>query len=569
MSIFVFDLDGTLIDSSKLTSGRKTSWQVLELDHPLNIEIYSWDDHQSTRNWSLFPNVQETLDLLLARGHQVVIATRAPLSYASTILHLARMGYSRIYASCGPNLSKSKTLLEIADFFKTDVREITYVGDLDEDRDIAALVGAKFVTAMELWAGALISTPTAGTSSALLLEHTDVQRTQALSNEDCEIFLNHYGLATPKTSDEKQQFNSPLPEEIIKSFKEGIPDPRRHSQLLFQLLNVQWRSHLRLFKRNPFSDLAYASQESRQLVAGLAVISLLSRPGTSERNTWQLLALSSWENGVPSRCLIQCEPSKGVFQLDPSIFSRYEVDQFLSSDDAFPYLRFVNSIFPAHQGEIQWVDQSLRFTYSVRYGAREGDLTGYVLSHAKNYHYEKGSGPDPILGLLDFVSDICASSILSWLERDLQHIEKNKFLLVPVPSNNRTSAKPAEMSNRLVLGIATRLQTKQHQMVYAPILLRDDNEDFSYDKKALDIIAEVIDEDISSWPVIIIDDQCTNGGSLIKADQVFADTMHEVEGVFVFSKSRYEETIPSCCLDLLSRAVGLTHKCTKSVGLVF
>jgi phosphoserine phosphatase len=559
MSVFVFDLDGTLIDSSKLSGGRKTSWEILELDHPLGAEIYSWDDFQSTRNWSVLPNVQETLSTLLSRGHQIVIATRAPMSYASTILHLARIGYSRIYASCGPYLSKSRTLHEIADFYETTISRITYIGDLEEDQEIAESAGAKFITAKELWEGVLIRHQLTDTSSNLT--STGADRWSLISEEDRKFVSERYGLE-PETTDSAAHYGlSPIFEQIVQSFKDGIPNPRRHSILLFQSLKVEWESGLREVLRNPFSDLAKASKESRHLVAGLATLSLLARPGSSERATWQLLALASWESGCPSRCLIQCDPNNGVFQLNPAVLSRYEIDQLLETDEAFPYLRYINSIFPIHHGVVEIEEKVLNFNYLVKYGARGNDLTGFVLSHAKNYHFVKGSGPEPILGLLDFVSDICASAILRWLETNVPRSTTNPLLLIPVPSNTRSHSKPAEVSNRLVFQIAARLQSINQPVIYAPVIIRNKDNSFAYNNSSLEAIAGATGFDISHSSAILVDDQCTNGTSIAKAHSALEVSQHHIEGIFVFSKSRVIEDVPDCSLGVLSRFLGLVHEC--------
>ena len=85
-----FDLDGTLADTAGLPAGRRTPWQVL-----------APGASGASSRWAFSAEVSATPAALMARGYVVVVVPRAPLRYASTLLHLLGVQVDDIIASTG------------------------------------------------------------------------------------------------------------------------------------------------------------------------------------------------------------------------------------------------------------------------------------------------------------------------------------------------------------------------------------------------------------------------------------------------------------------------------------
>ena len=85
--LFIFDLDGTLANTSELTSGRRTPYDVLSLVPPGgNTSRISFGQDV----W----NCQQTME-----GAGVFIITRSPMAYASTLTGLLDIDYHLGFAS--------------------------------------------------------------------------------------------------------------------------------------------------------------------------------------------------------------------------------------------------------------------------------------------------------------------------------------------------------------------------------------------------------------------------------------------------------------------------------------
>lgn len=136
----IFDLDGTLANTESLPPGRRTPWQLLQ----------PGIDHDSADRWRFSPDVSGVPGRLITRGYRVAIATRAPIAYASTLCFLLGVDVEVIRASCGAGVQKSNHLAAISKKWGLRPNQVVYVGDLEEDADIAATAGCEFLHASEL-----------------------------------------------------------------------------------------------------------------------------------------------------------------------------------------------------------------------------------------------------------------------------------------------------------------------------------------------------------------------------------------------------------------------------------
>lgn len=130
--VLVLDLDGTLARTSEISQGRRTPHDLLKFSKP---------------SFNSFPLAfNEPLNLYLSNiiryGVPVVIITRSPRAYASTLLQLLGIDYS----CCIPSslTSPEEKIREIAQKYDVAPEEILYLGDTGEDREQASLAGAQF-----------------------------------------------------------------------------------------------------------------------------------------------------------------------------------------------------------------------------------------------------------------------------------------------------------------------------------------------------------------------------------------------------------------------------------------
>ena len=90
--VVVFDLDGTLADTKNLTKNRRVPSQVLKKSLPEN----------SISNFLMRNDFQYEIATLLYSGIPVYIITRAPASYASTLVFLLGIDFEELI----PNSNK-------------------------------------------------------------------------------------------------------------------------------------------------------------------------------------------------------------------------------------------------------------------------------------------------------------------------------------------------------------------------------------------------------------------------------------------------------------------------------
>ena len=63
----------------------------------------------------------------------MVVITRAPRAYASTVLQLSGLDFTECFP--GSNKTPSKKLIEIAGLYCVDLESILYLGDRVKERD--------------------------------------------------------------------------------------------------------------------------------------------------------------------------------------------------------------------------------------------------------------------------------------------------------------------------------------------------------------------------------------------------------------------------------------------------
>lgn len=128
-----FDLDGTLADTAGLTSGRRVPGEVLAVCRP----------GSAVDPIGFGQEVNDLPSKLIALGVPVVVVTRSPAAYASTVLGLLGVDYCRLYASVQPDAIADK-LAEIARSLGVAPKHFLYVGDRVEDQRAASAAGVAY-----------------------------------------------------------------------------------------------------------------------------------------------------------------------------------------------------------------------------------------------------------------------------------------------------------------------------------------------------------------------------------------------------------------------------------------
>jgi hypothetical protein len=454
----VFDLDGTLANTNSLPEGHRIPYQVLEpgIDPRKFSESGSQADYQLAKNWSFGPEVSKTLESLICSGYIVAIATRAPLAYSSTLVHLLELSTQILKASCGPgDHDKAQVILKLAKQFDFQPREVLYVGDLEADENIAGLVGCRFMSAQEFHNGNLLDDLTPYLPRRANGDYLD------LSDPVNEVLLNH------------NFEHEALQDAVVASIKAGIPDSDLHSFLLREMNK---------------SDLVDANR-----LSGLALFSLLARPGSSSRRHWQDILFEYIEQDS-ILCLI--EGGKGLFQFDSRIATRKECQK-----DPIQYMQALRRCFPGEHLGLE-SDQSVVSLHAAFKFSLETESLGSYLSTAKNYKKFAGSGPSVQLGYLNFVADILTSYVA-----DIE-CDPELTAVVPVPSSAFSSRNVGQVSLRLALAIGHELG-----LPVFPIVEKTSKKGQFGFVDHIDLRAH-LDQVRSMSTVILVEDQSTTGQSI-------------------------------------------------------
>jgi phosphoglycolate phosphatase-like HAD superfamily hydrolase len=134
IEVLVFDLDGTLASTANLSSGRRVPNDVLKLSPP-----------EFTKSPFLFrEELKFELSLALQCGVKVIVITRAPQAYASTLMQLLGIDFTECIAASSEFDSRESKIIHIQEKYQTPMRNILYLGDLSADEVAAKSVGCNF-----------------------------------------------------------------------------------------------------------------------------------------------------------------------------------------------------------------------------------------------------------------------------------------------------------------------------------------------------------------------------------------------------------------------------------------
>lgn len=134
IEVLIFDLDGTLASTANLSSGRRVPHDVLKYSPPEFI-----------KSPFLFrEDLKIELSLAIQCGIKVMIITRAPQAYASTLIQLLGLDFTECIAASSEFDSPESKILYIQEKYKTPMSKILYLGDLSADEVAANSVGCNF-----------------------------------------------------------------------------------------------------------------------------------------------------------------------------------------------------------------------------------------------------------------------------------------------------------------------------------------------------------------------------------------------------------------------------------------
>ena len=383
----VFDLDGTLADTASLPKGTRSPWQVLApgLSRP--------DDLPDLR-WSFEAQVSDLPGKLLACGYRVAILTRAPIAYASTLVHLLGLDTELIQASAGGEESKAHHLTRLAERWGIPASDLVYVGDTDADAAAAKLAGCIF-------------------RDAAVLRKVDMAKIPAIAPYE-----------RPETARVGETGGGPLPSyhpitlgslvQISEQIRGGVPDLAVHAKL--------------------FREVTLNAEISDADKAAIAFFSLLANPAVPHRSELQDALLRRLTPAMRS-CLIQDSPA--LFQIHPQVITRFELRMSPSLYEQ--YLAGLARLFDKRTESFLGTTHLYIVPYQSRWG--------HELGRAKNYGLV--SGPQPKLGKLDLIADVIAAHVPP---------NSQGKPLVPVAARPGSAQHPAQCSLRLAFMVGKRTQ---------------------------------------------------------------------------------------------------------------
>ena len=129
--VLVFDLDGTLADTAEITTGTRLPAQVLSLSKP-------WESNPSLL---IHGELKRQINLLISSGIGVYVITRAPKSYASTLISLLGIDFHALIPSSSRFSTIESKLEYIIEVENVSPSEVLYVGNEDSDESAAVAVG--------------------------------------------------------------------------------------------------------------------------------------------------------------------------------------------------------------------------------------------------------------------------------------------------------------------------------------------------------------------------------------------------------------------------------------------
>ena len=433
----VFDLDGTLADTASLGGGRRIPSQlIIGGVSEAGVEV-------SPRPWAWSREVSDIPAILIERGYWVGVATRAPLAYASTLLHLIDADYHCLKASCGGGLAKAGTLVQLCREFGIAAHEMVYCGDLLEDRDIATQAGVSFLNADSLRDDAIL--------------------------EKFPRLLNGRG-------------------NMVKI--DGGPKPSSNSNAGEHFLWFDYTSSLKvgpisqseLNSLDTYLQLVESSGESAETRAAMSADLLLKFPALPCRRQLQIELFSNV--GPGDRDEILSGPDRCRFGPRPRLITRRELRIDTELRDKF--LSALLQVWQPIQGS---PDQSISAAVCFD---QDDWYIGKMLGRAKDYKRHNArdgrmrSGPEVLLEPVGFVSALIASRFDPHVSRPL----------VPIPSSGYSDHQPGQLSTRVARQVA---DLKHRELL--PILRRlgDDYEvNPHFPREHLPSNVDLIDDQITT-----------------------------------------------------------------------
>lgn len=466
----VFDLDGTLADTANLGDGKREPRQVIDSG------VDALGRNLGSRDWSWGKDVSDIPARLIERGYWVGIATRAPLAYSSTLLHLIGCDYQTLRFSCGPGLAKASVIRDLAKSFKLREDELLYCGDLPEDRQIAENAGVHFLEASQLRK---------------------------------ENILERFPQLRPMGNGEKTGMSSSGPcgsaAEYFLLFK-YLSSIKRNELADADLDLIS--NYLELCETRPVqsSNDVVSGQTVSSWRAAMSYILLTEFPSLPQRRRLQLELFQNL-----SECDRDFVLSSGVnrFGMEPRIVTRRELRD--DEDLRLEYFEALKRVWP---GLSSHVIEGLSVVANYHGDGVFGKVLGGAKDYKKHPWCKDGryrSGPQVKLDDLGFVADLVASRIP----------RTDGHPLVPIPASAFSDRQPGQFS--------TRLARRVSDLLGKPLvpLVRRNGDDY--------VVDQSIRESMTTTSVDLLDDQVTTGQSIQECRSVLAALGISIRHIYGFS----------------------------------
>jgi hypothetical protein len=134
IEILILDLDGTLARTEHLHKGRRIPYDILK-DSPSEFRT-SPLLYRNELKWEL--------NFLIEQGVQVIIITRSPSAYASTLLQILGVDFSECYPHSELLPTPASKIKHIAELYEVQNENVLYIGDSLSDEEAAKLAKCKF-----------------------------------------------------------------------------------------------------------------------------------------------------------------------------------------------------------------------------------------------------------------------------------------------------------------------------------------------------------------------------------------------------------------------------------------